>query len=128
MEKLTVDPNGTITIPPEIIEKRRLRPSDELALVESAEGFLVYQGGLDDSTLEWWSRLGHKERQLASSEAHRYESLTEKERDAIWNKRADSIERNLAILSLSRALDEACVRLLPWRSRDHESSAYVGTL
>ena len=92
MEKLTVDPNGTITIPPEIIEKRGLRPGDELALVESAEGFLVYQGGLDDSTLEWWSRLGDKERQLATTEARRYESLTEKERDAIWNERADSIE------------------------------------
>lgn len=92
MEKLTVDPDGTITIPPEIIEKRGLRPGDELALIESAEGLLVYQGGLDEKTLEWWSRLDDQERELATAEAGRYESLSEEERDAIWSEGADSIE------------------------------------
>ena len=37
MEKLTVDAEGKIVIPPEVIQKRGLHPGDELTLVESAE-------------------------------------------------------------------------------------------
>jgi hypothetical protein len=58
MEKLTVDADGKIIIPPEVIQKRGLHPGDELTLVESAEGLLVYQGGVDDKTLAWWNRDG----------------------------------------------------------------------
>ncbi|HYN24328.1 MAG TPA: AbrB/MazE/SpoVT family DNA-binding domain-containing protein [Pyrinomonadaceae bacterium] len=92
MEKLTVDPDGKITIPPEITERRGLRPGDELSLVESAEGLLVYHGGLDEKTLQWWSRLDDQQRRLATTEAGHYESLSEDEKDAIWNEGADSIE------------------------------------
>ena len=92
MEKLTVDADGKITIPPEIIEKRGLYPGDELSLVESAEGLLVYQGGVDEKTSAWWNSLDQEQRLLAETEARRCESLSDKERDSIWNEEADSIE------------------------------------
>ena len=92
MEKLTVDANGKITIPPEVIEKRGLHPGDELALVEAAEGLLVYQGGVDEKTSAWWNSLDQEQRLLAETEARRYESLSEHDRDAIWKEDADSIE------------------------------------
>ena len=92
MEKLTVDADGKIIIPPEVIQKRGLHPGDELTLVESAEGLLVYQGGVDDKTLAWWNRLDDRQRLLAEDDAQRYENLNEQERDAIWNEEADSIE------------------------------------
>jgi hypothetical protein len=47
---------------------------------------------LDEKTLAWWNGLDERERLLASDEARRYESLSEKERDAIWNEEAESIE------------------------------------
>jgi AbrB family looped-hinge helix DNA binding protein len=47
-EKLTVDADGKIVIPPEVIQKRGLHPGDELTLIESAEGLLVYHGGVDE--------------------------------------------------------------------------------
>lgn len=92
MEKLTVDPDGKITIPPEIVEKRGLRPGDELALVEAAEGLLVYQNGVDAKTFEWWTSLSDEDRRVAEAEARHYESLSDAEREAIWNKETDSIE------------------------------------
>ena len=92
MEKLTVDADGKITIPPEVILKRGLHPGDELSLVESAEGMLVYQGGVDEKTSAWWNSLDEEQRLLAGDEARLYEKLSEQERDAIWNNEADSIE------------------------------------
>jgi bifunctional DNA-binding transcriptional regulator/antitoxin component of YhaV-PrlF toxin-antitoxin module len=92
MEKLTVDADGKITIPPEVIQKRGLHPGDELALVEAAEGLLVYQGGVDEKTSQWWMSLDEGKRLLAEEEARRYDSLSDKERDSIWNEEADSIE------------------------------------
>jgi AbrB family looped-hinge helix DNA binding protein len=92
MEKLTVDADGKITIPPEIIEKRGLHPGDELVLIESAEGLLVYQGGVDERTAAWWNSLDDRQRLLAETEASHYESLSDKERDSVWNEDAESIE------------------------------------
>jgi bifunctional DNA-binding transcriptional regulator/antitoxin component of YhaV-PrlF toxin-antitoxin module len=92
MEKLTVDADGKITIPPEVILKRGLHPGDELSLVESAEGLLVYHGGVDEKTSAWWNSLDEEQRLLAGDEARLYEKLSEQERDAIWNNEADSIE------------------------------------
>lgn len=92
MEKLTVDTEGKIIIPPEVIQKRGLRPGDELTLVESAEGLLVYQGGVDENTSAWWNTLDDRQRQFAEDDARRYESLSEQEREAIWNEAADSIQ------------------------------------
>jgi bifunctional DNA-binding transcriptional regulator/antitoxin component of YhaV-PrlF toxin-antitoxin module len=45
MEKLIVDAEGKVTIPREVLQKCGVRPGDELTLIESAEGLLVYQGG-----------------------------------------------------------------------------------
>jgi len=59
METLTVDAEGKIVIPSEVIQKRGLHPGDELTLVESAEGLLVtraasikklWRGGTDLTT------------------------------------------------------------------------------
>jgi bifunctional DNA-binding transcriptional regulator/antitoxin component of YhaV-PrlF toxin-antitoxin module len=94
MEKLVVDAEGKLTIPPHILEKRGLRPGDELTLVEADEGLLVYQHGLDPLTTRWWKGLGEDERRQAQAEAERYESLSEEERDRIWNEGAESIEED----------------------------------
>jgi len=94
MEKLVVDAEGKLTIPPHILEKRGLHPGDELTLVEADEGLLVYQHGLDPLTARWWKGLGEDERRQAQAEAERYESLSEEERDRIWNEGAESIEED----------------------------------
>lgn len=91
MERLIVDAEGKVTIPSEIVQKRGLHPGDELTLVETPEGMLVYQGGTDPATLEWWNSLGEEERQLAKAEAQRYETLSEEAKDAIWNEGTESI-------------------------------------
>src|SRR5215813_12053655 len=92
MEKLTVDADGKITIPTEVIQKRGLHPGDELTLVESAEGLLVYHGGVDEKTSAWWNKLDDRQRLLAEDDARRYESMSEQERDTLWKQEADSIE------------------------------------
>ena len=94
MEKLVVDAEGKLTIPPHILEKRGLHPGDELTLVEADEGLLVYQHGLDPLTARWWKGLGEDKRRQAQAEAERYESLSEEERDRIWNEGAESIEED----------------------------------
>ena len=92
MEKLIVDADGKITIPPHVLAKRGLRPGDELALVEAAEGLLVYQSGVDPQPARWWQGLSDEERKLARAEGRRYEELSEAERDALWEAGAESLE------------------------------------
>jgi bifunctional DNA-binding transcriptional regulator/antitoxin component of YhaV-PrlF toxin-antitoxin module len=92
MERLIVDEEGKVTIPQEIIQKRGLRPGDELALVETAEGLLVYQGGVDPKSQQWWDSLNEDERRLAAEEARHYEALTEQERDALWEENEEYTE------------------------------------
>ena len=92
MERLIVDADGKVIIPPEVIHKRGLRPGDELTLVETAGGLFVYPSTVDPKTLEWWKSLTEEERKLAQAEAREYESLSEEERDAIWNEYAESLE------------------------------------
>lgn len=92
MEKLTVDAEGRIVIPREIIQRRGLHPGDALALVEVAEGLLVYQGGADRETLSWWNRLSEDERRQAAMEARQYEALSEAERTALWSEAAESLD------------------------------------
>jgi hypothetical protein len=92
MERLIVDEEGKVTIPQEIIHKRGLRPGDELALIETAEGLLVYQGGIDPKSQQWWDSLNENERHLAAEEARRYQALSEQEREAIWQADTESIE------------------------------------
>ena len=67
-EKLVVDDEGKINIPPYILEKRGLRPGDELTLVEAAEGLLIYQHGIDPLTARWWNSLSENERRQAQAE------------------------------------------------------------
>src|SRR5215213_16609 len=106
MEKLTVDAEGRILIPSEVIQKRGLRPGDELTLVESDEGLLVYQGGVDVKTSAWWNRLDDRQRLLAEDDALGYENLGEHDRDVIWNQEAESgeIEAESDELDLSNQL------------------------
>lgn len=92
MEKLIVDAEGKITIPPHVLERRGLRPGDELSLVEAADGLLVYQNRVDAQTTRWLSSLSDDERKLALEEARRYEGMSEEERDALWNEGAVSLE------------------------------------
>ena len=93
-EKLIVDADGKVTIPPHILEKRGLHPGDELTLVEADEGLLVYQHGTDPLTARWWAGLGEDERRQAREEARRYEGLSEEERDRVWNEGAESIDED----------------------------------
>lgn len=92
MEKLIVDADGKITIPPHVLERRGLRPGDELSLVEAAEGLLVYQSGVDPRTARWWDSLSDDERKLAREEARRYEGMSEAERDALWAEGVESLD------------------------------------
>jgi bifunctional DNA-binding transcriptional regulator/antitoxin component of YhaV-PrlF toxin-antitoxin module len=92
MQKLIVDTEGKITIPPEIVQKHGWRPGDELALVEAAEGLLVYHGGIDPKTLAWWQNLSDAEKRLAKAEARRYAQLSDAEQEALWNEGADMLE------------------------------------
>ena len=92
METLIVDAEGKVTIPSEVLHKRGLRPGDAVTLVESAEGLLVYQGGVDPKTLAWWHALSHEEQQQAAAEARSYEALSDAERDALWNEGAESLD------------------------------------
>jgi bifunctional DNA-binding transcriptional regulator/antitoxin component of YhaV-PrlF toxin-antitoxin module len=94
METLLVDAEGKITIPAEVLQKRGLRPDDAVALVESAEGLLVYQGGIDPQTHAWWHALSDKDKQCAAVEARHYEALSDAERDALWNEGAETLEAN----------------------------------
>ena len=94
MEKLIVDAEGKLIIPPHILEKRGLHPGDKLTLVEADEGLLIYQPGLDPLTARWWSGLSEDEHRQAQAEAQYYENLSEEERDRIWNEEAESIEED----------------------------------
>lgn len=83
MEKLVVDADGKITIPSRILERRGLRPGDELLLAEAAEGLLIYQRGTDAVTARWWSGLCEGERRQARAEAQPYEGLSEEEQGRV---------------------------------------------
>lgn len=90
-EKLALDAEGKLTIPPRVLEKRGMRPGDELVLVEAAEGLLLYQLGVDSLAARWWDSLSEEERGLAQGEARRYQGLGEEEHDRIWGEGAESI-------------------------------------
>ena len=92
MEKLIVDAEGNVTIPREVLQKCGVHPGDELTLIESAEGLLVYQGGVDAKTRTWWEALSSEEKQQAAVEARTYEQLSEAEQDALWNEGADTLD------------------------------------
>jgi len=92
LETLIVDAEGKIIIPPAVLQKRGLQPGDAVALVEAAEGLLVYQGGIDPKTLAWWQTLSDEERRLAEAEARRYAALSDAERDALWNEGAETLD------------------------------------
>ncbi len=90
MEKLVVDVERKLIIPPHVLKKRGLQPGDELMLIEAAEGWLIYHRGVDPVTARWWDKLSEQERQQAQPEAQAYDNLSEEERDAIWDDRIES--------------------------------------
>ena len=92
METLIVDAEGKVTIPSEVLHKRGLRPGDAVALVESAEGLLVYQGGVDPQTLAWWHVMRDEDKQRPAAEAHRYEALSDAEREALWSEGTEILD------------------------------------
>jgi hypothetical protein len=51
-----------------------------------------WQAGVNEKTAAWWNSLDLGQRLLARAEARRYESLSEEERDAVWNEEAESID------------------------------------
>jgi len=83
MEKLKIEPDGRLTIPSEIIRKHGLHPGDELVLVDSADGLLVYTRGVDPKTLSWWDSLTDAETLTSAAEARRYPALSEEQRDSL---------------------------------------------
>ncbi len=92
MERLVVDAEGKVTLPSTLIQRRGLRPGDELTLLETGRGLLVCHEGLallDD----WWENLTEAEKIEARKEAKEYEALSEEERDAIWNAGSEELER-----------------------------------
>lgn len=94
MERLVVDQSGGITIPPEWIQERGLRPGDELKVIKTNLGWTVYSDEIDDTTLAWLHSLTAEERRQAREEARWYESLSEEEKDAMWNEGAESLEED----------------------------------
>jgi bifunctional DNA-binding transcriptional regulator/antitoxin component of YhaV-PrlF toxin-antitoxin module len=91
MERLIVDAEGKVTIPPEVLQKRGICPGDELTLIEAAEGLLVYQGGVDPKTLVWWQALSDEEQRQVKGEARAYEQLSNAAREALWNEDANTL-------------------------------------
>jgi Protein of unknown function (DUF1778) len=49
-------------------------------------------GGLDAETAAWLAGMSEEERCLAEAEAHRYEALSEDDKDAIWSEDEELIE------------------------------------
>src|SRR5947209_17796385 len=95
MEKLTVDAEGRIVIPPKVAHRYGLRPGEEVLLVETVGGLLIRPNDAEAWAWArgWWESLTEKEKRAARDEADRYESLTEDERDAIWNQFPVTIEK-----------------------------------
>ena len=92
MERLVIDTEGRIAIPPEILQRRGLHPGDELTVLETGRGLLVCQDGLallDD----WWESLTEEEKVESRQEADAYEALSEEARDAIWNEGSEEFDR-----------------------------------
>ena len=88
MERLIVDGEGKVVIPPEIARKYGLRPGDEISLIATAGGVLVRPPDAEAWAWAraWWDSLTEEEKQSAREEAAAYESLSEEEREAIWNQ------------------------------------------
>lgn len=85
MELLTVDSEGRV-VPPELIKKHGLRPGDQFSVEKTLNGLLLR---IEDAEAyawvrEWWDSLSEQDKREARKEAEWYESLGEKERDAIW--------------------------------------------
>jgi len=90
VEKLVVDAEGKLIIPSHMLAKRGWRHGDELLLIEVAEGWLIYHGGVDSATARWWNNLSEQDRQQALSEARRYANLSIQERNAFWGDEVES--------------------------------------
>jgi bifunctional DNA-binding transcriptional regulator/antitoxin component of YhaV-PrlF toxin-antitoxin module len=87
MERLTVDTEGKVVIPPEVVSRFGLHPGNETALVQTPESLIICDEALAEME-EWWNSLTEEEKIEAREEADWYESLSEAEKDAIWNQDA----------------------------------------
>jgi bifunctional DNA-binding transcriptional regulator/antitoxin component of YhaV-PrlF toxin-antitoxin module len=63
MQKLTVDVDGKIRIPADLVDKHGLRPGDELALVESPGGLLVCHDAKFAAQMELAERVMSEDRE-----------------------------------------------------------------
>lgn len=94
MQRVIVDSNGAVTIAPELVKRLGLRPGDEMNVIETSLGWSLFSDEVDATTLEWWESLTEDERKQAAVEAREYESLSEKEKDAIWNQFDESLDED----------------------------------
>lgn len=92
MERLVVDNEGKLVIPPEITDRFGLHPGDEVSLVQTPQSLIVCSPG-QALLEEWWNSLSDEDKAIARQEAEHYESLSEAERDAIWNEGAEELEK-----------------------------------
>jgi bifunctional DNA-binding transcriptional regulator/antitoxin component of YhaV-PrlF toxin-antitoxin module len=91
METLIVDADGRVVISSDVSRKFGLTPGDRLMLVQTPEGVLVCGEG-QAFLEEWWHGLSEEDKIEARKEADWYESLSEEERDALWNTGMDELE------------------------------------
>lgn len=92
MEMLVVDVEGGVFIPPDNIRKLGFNPGDQIALVQTTDSLIVCNEGVA-LLEEWWNSLSDEDKIEARKEADWYESLSEEERDAIWNADSEELER-----------------------------------
>lgn len=95
MELLTVDSEGRVVIPAELIKKHGLLPGDQFSVESMLNGLLLR---IEDAEAyawarEWWDGLSEEDKREARKEAEWYESLSEEERDAIWNDGNEELEK-----------------------------------
>lgn len=96
MDRLIVDQNGGVMIPAALLQKYGLHPGDQLSLCETEDGWRIYRHSNSSEQpawwSDWWNGLTEEERQQARAEAREYWSLSEAERDAIWDTYDESLE------------------------------------
>ena len=95
MENLVVETDGRIVIPAEVTNKFWIRPGESVSLIPTSKGLLVHFTSAEAWAWaeKWWNGLSDEDKKEARKEAEWYESLSEEERDAIWNEGDEDLER-----------------------------------
>ncbi len=94
MERLVVEADGKVVIPPQVIRAGGLQPGDKISVFSTDQGFLVRYGDAEvwEWAQAWWDSLSEDDKKIARVEAEWYESLSETERDALWGQFPESID------------------------------------